>query len=175
MASERTQFRLAMETQEARNLLASVKEIIGDDEQAAADAVEGETSFMEAVDAAIGRMDELGNLIDAIDRQKQMLSARQKRFDDQIVRMRQLVLTSMTTLEFSKLERPAATISKVKPKQKLEVSDEADVPSQYFTEVVSIKLDRNKLTAALRALADGEEIPGASLVLGPETLSIRKV
>jgi len=160
--------RLSIEAEAARTLLLNIRDVIGDDEDAIADAVEGETNFMEAVGGAYDRLAEIEMLDKAIADRRKALGERQERLSSTGERLRTAISVAMATAGIRKVELPEATLSiRANPPRAIPTC-EADIPSQFWTPQPP-KLDR---AALLRALKEGP-VPGASLSNGGETLSIR--
>lgn len=161
---------LQNEGEAARALLASIRSVVGDDDVAMQDAVEGETSLIEAVDASLDRLAEIEALNEAISSLVKSYKERADRLDNQAEQIRTAISVAMTTAGLRKLERPAGTLSLRAVPPKAIITSEVDLPSKFFIEQAP-KLDRK---AVLDALKSGEKIPGAELSNGSETISIRR-
>ena len=68
--------RLHRETEAAKELLQSLANVIGDDDEAKADTVEGETHLFEAIEKAVALLDECDILLAGIEQKQSDLSAR---------------------------------------------------------------------------------------------------
>lgn len=159
---------LTREAEAARTLLLNIRDVIGDDEQAAADAVEGETSFNEACAAAIARLAELDTHDAALSAHIETLRARGQRFKKQAEGIRAALAAALAQADIKKLELPAATLSRRPVAPSVIVTDEASIPADFWKRGEP-KLDRKALLAALK---DKQDIPGATLSNGGETLAI---
>jgi len=160
---------LSREAEAARALLLNIKDVIGDDEDAAADAIEGETSFKEACAAAVERLAELDAHDAAISAQIEKMRARRARLEGQADGIRAALSAAMAHAELKKLELPTATLSRRPVAPGVVVTDEAEIPSEFWKRG-DPKLDRKALLAALK---DGQTIAGAALSNGGETISVR--
>ena len=160
---------IQIEGEAARVLLANIKDIIGDDEEMTLTAVEGETSFLEAVDAALARIAEVTAHAEAIAAQAEALRARKERFLHQGERIRTALYVALGQASLRKLERPQATLSMRAVPPKAEILDEAAIPGKFWKEQEP-KLDKKAVLDALKAK---EDVPGASLSNGGETIAIR--
>lgn len=160
---------LSIEADAARALLANIKDIIGDDEEAAADAVEGETGLVEAIRDAVARVGELESLAEGLKAHTDTLYKRRKRLEEQAERIRSAVASAMEAGALKKLELDVATVSRKPVPPKATISNEADIPSKFWKPQAP-KLD---LKAVLDALKAKEDVPGASLSNGSETLAVR--
>lgn len=158
------------ETEAARNLLAQYADILGDDATAKADAVEGETDLNETLTRALARIAEIDGLETGI---AAILENAKKRLD-RLQKQRDLLRTAIATaLEISgrdKLETPVATVALKRVPPKVEIVDEALIPSAYWKRQ-DPKLDRQ---AIAKALKDEIEVPGALLGNGGLTIQVTK-
>ena len=163
------QHELSKEAAAARALLLSCKEALGDDEQAIADTVEGETNLVEAIGAAVMRLNELAAHSDGLGAYIKAMHERVDRFEAQTDRIRQAIANAMDAGGLKKVELPHATLSLRAAAEKLGAVNEADIPARFFVDQAP-KLDRRALLAELKA---GTLIPGASLANGAPSLSVR--
>jgi len=159
-----------MEAEAARLLLSNLKDVLAGDEDATLATIEGETGLFEAIDEAVHRVQELDYMQKAIGERIDALKARAARFDAQAERIRTCIAVAMETAELKKLERPEATLSIGKKPATAIITNEADIPAEFW-KPSDPKLDKKALLAALK---DKREIPGATLSNGGTTLSIRK-
>lgn len=153
----------------ARSLLANIRDVIGDDDELIATAIEGETSLLETISDAVDRIEELKAHREAIETRIKDLSDRRDRFEDQEGRIKAAVHVAMGQAEMSKIELPQATISLRAVAPKAEITDEALVPSKFW-KAQDPKLDKKAVLDALKA---NEAVPGAVLSNGSQTISIR--
>lgn len=153
----------------AKSLLANISSVIEDDEEAILGAIEGETNLVEAIQSAIDRVAELAVLEDAIKARLDDLKTRKDRFARQADHIRTAIVSAMGAASLKKLELPIATLSCRSVPPKAVVTSEADIPSNYW-KPQDPKLDLKGITDALKA---GDDVPGATLSNGSETLSIR--
>lgn len=153
----------------AQALLANIRDVIGDDEEMALVAVEGETCLIEAIGAAVNRIAELNAHCEALETQAKALSERRSRFESQAASIKAAVFVAMGQAELRKLELPQATLSVRAVPPKAEVLDEAAIPPKFW-KAQDPKLDRKALLDALKAK---EFVPGATLSNGGETLAIK--
>jgi hypothetical protein len=154
----------------AQSLLASIRAAIGDDEQAALDAIEGETTLFEAVDASLNRLAEIEALRDSIGALITCYRERSDRLDNQAEQIRAALCVAMSMAGVKKLERPAGTLSLRSTPPKAIITSEADLPSRFYVEQ-NPKLDKKSVLEALKA---GEKVAGAELSNGGETVALRR-
>ena len=161
--------RLIVEGDAAKALLANIRDVIGDDEDMVLTAVEGETSLIETIKQAVDRMAERDSHSETLNIQIKTLSERKSRFENQHDRVKAAVCVAMQHAELRKLELPTATLSIKAVPPKAEIIDEALVPSKFW-KPQDPKLDKKALLDALKAK---EDVPGAMLSNGGETLAIK--
>mgnify|MGYP001611314841 CR=1 FL=1 len=152
----------------ARALVAAFQNILGDDAEAKADLVEGETGLYEALRAGLARIVELRALVAANEHIQDDLRARLKRFGDQEERIRAAMLTAMEVGGLPRLETPLGTVSRRALAPTLVITDETQIPEPFWRN--EPKLNRMALLAALRI---GDQIPGASLSNGGATVALK--
>lgn len=154
----------------AKALLLNIRTEIGDDEDLALTAVEGETNLIEAITEALNRVLEIEAFEEAIALQQKALSQRKDRLGNQAERIRAAILNAMGSADLKKIELPRATLTRKALPDKVIVTSEADIPSAYLIEKTEIKPDRKSL---LEALKSGQKVAGAELSNGGESLMIR--
>ncbi len=159
---------LSIEAEAARSLLANIRDVIGDDEQAAADAIEGETNLREAISSAVDRLAEIDGMASVVRSREQSLRERRDRLERQAEHIRTAIVAAMGHAEMKKLELPQATITLKAVPAKAVAVNEADIPSEFWKRS-DPKLD---MRAVLAALKQGP-VPGATLSNGGETVQIR--
>jgi hypothetical protein len=158
------------EAEAARVLCESLRATVGDDEAAMLDLVEGETGLFEAIDRLLQHMVDTQALVRGVEAAEADLGARKRRFEERIERYRSLIEQALSIAEItSKVERPLATFSLVRRAPKVEITDEAQVPSAYW-KAADPKLDKKALADALKA---GATIPGAVLSNAAPSVTIR--
>lgn len=160
---------LREETQAAQSLLANIRDIIGDDEDMVATAIEGETNLIEAIGAGVKRLAELDALMDATKALADKIKERNARFDRQHDLLKQALLVAMESGEIKKLELPLATISVKRTPASAMIVDESLVPSKFW-KPQDPKLDKKAVLDALKA---GEAVDGALLSNGGSALQVR--
>jgi len=160
---------LTNETQAALALIESLNHIIGDDEQAQADAVEGETNLHEAIGDAMKRIVELDALMNGISSIIDNAKDRGDRFEAQRNRIREAIGMAMEAGGLRKLELPLGTISLKAVPPKVEITDESSVPAKFW-KPSDPRLDKR---AVMEALKDKQDVPGAMLSNGGVTIQMR--
>ena len=141
---------------------------LADDEQLRHDVMEGETNLTDVVERLWQIECDAKGMMSAISERQADLAARQTRLADRINAMRRMLLLVMNRAQLPKLELTEITISKRPGSTSVHIDDADAVPKQLCK--VSYTPDK---TAIKKALEQDEMIPGATLVMGPETISVR--
>jgi hypothetical protein len=165
---------LQIETEAAKRLLANLREQgHGDDAELMADAVEGETSLHEAVEAVLAQIDECDVMVVGLKAKEAAFAARRAKIEARAEFLQASIEQAMLAAEQQKITLPGATVFLSKRPAKLIVEDEASIPSRFFVEQErpAPKLDKKALADALKA---NETIPGATLDNGSVSLTIRR-
>ncbi len=158
------------EAEAARALLANLRDVIGDDDDATHDAIEGETSLIEVITSAVDRLAELEAHEEALANQIKALNTRKDRFSHQGELIRAAILSAMGMADLKKLELPQATLSRKPTPPKAIILDEAAIPARFW-KPSDPKLDKKSV---LDALKGSEAVPGAELSNGGETVAIKR-
>lgn len=160
---------LREQTEAARALVEQMRDLVGDDEEMVATAVEGETDIHEAIGAAFARLAELKALKHAISDMMTSLEARGSRFDKQGKMIREAIRIAMETADIRRKEYPLGTISLRAVAPEAEITDESAIPSRFW-KAQEPKLDRKAVLDALKAKV---EVPGAMLSNGSQTIAVK--
>lgn len=142
---------------------------LAEDDELRADMFEGETDMVPLVTRLLRRKLDADVMASAIKERKADIAERQARYERQSEGYKTLIKSVMIAADLDKLTLPDATISVTKPRTTVEIIDEAALPQGTYT----IKKIPDK-AAIKRLLEQGEQIPGAVLSLGDESLSVRK-
>lgn len=154
-----------------RNQIEAIKGIypeLEEDAELLATTVEGETDFERVIDKLVNFVREAETMAEAVKARKDEIAERQKRFERQSEAGRKIILSLMDAAQQPKVTLPEATLSITKPREKLVIWAEEEIPQGYFA--IVRKPDTKAITAALKA---GNEIPGAELELGAPGLRIQ--
>ena len=149
-------------------LAAHIRDLIGDDDQTLIDTLEGETDAMEWLDRFVAEAQASKAMVAALDEQIKALTQRKRRIADREPRMKEAARSVMDAIGVRKIERPAATLYFTAGRTSVEITDPSDVPSQ----LCAVKTTPDK-AAIKRALEAGETVPGAALVRGDDTLTMK--
>jgi hypothetical protein len=139
-----------------------------DDEELYHIAIDGETSLNEMIDAILANIAIDQELLDGIAAREDDLAIRKNRLKERIG-YRKAKIEQALLIYGEKIERPEATLSLSQRQASIVVTDEAEIPSDFWK--MRPELDR---TALRRALEDGKPVAGACLNNAPQTLTIRR-
>lgn len=162
---------ILQDARSVRNQIEALKGIypeLEEDADLLAATVEGETDFERVIDKLVTFVREAETMAEAVKARKDEIAERQKRFERQSEAGRKIILSLMDAAQQPKVTLPEATLSITKPREKLVIWAEEELPQGYFQ--IVRKPDTKAITAALKA---GNEIPGAELELGTPGLMIR--
>ena len=164
-------YSLERQTAGVKALADAMRPAIGEDDDALADLIEGETDALEAASRLLRWMGERQANSAALKAYEADLSARRKRLDDGIATARAALSRFMETVGLSKLDRPEATVSIREAGPSVVYGIDFD-PEALPEELRRWKCeaDRPAVKAALEA---GEEVPGATLNNGGTVLTVR--
>ena len=135
------------QTSAARALLEAYAAEVAEDPEMAADLIEGETGFFEALDSIIEAYQRDGELIEGITAREAMLKQRKQRLKGRQGRWKAIMQQGMAIVGLAKVQRPAATLGITRKAPQLEVVNEPKVPTEYFSRP-DPKIDMAKLKAS---------------------------
>ncbi|MDR9781633.1 siphovirus Gp157 family protein [Rhizobium redzepovicii] len=167
------EFNLGRQAEAAKRLMSNLRfQGIDDDQELVADTIEGETTLIEAIQAALAEIDECEIHIIGLKAKEAEFAERRRRLEERAGRVKATIEQAMITTEQESLRLPTATLTLAKRAPGLIVTNEADIPTRFWIEQErpAPKLDKK----ALRAALDEEPIPGATLDNGSRSLSIRR-
>ncbi len=162
--------KLRREADAAKGLIASIRQEYADDDLAH-DATEGETSLMEAIDAALSEIDECEAIVAGCKAQSAVLMGRASKFAQRKERVRALIEQAMLIADLPTAKRPTATITVKRTPSKPVISDESLIPAKFFKTPPPV-LDKTAINAAAK---DGETIPGVTFDNGGISLQVRRL
>lgn len=150
------------------------------DEISTSDDRDNEAGFIDTLDGACDAAEVADWLIDgilsdealteAIKAQEALLKSRRDRIEARAKTKRRVAVELLEAAGLKKMERPRATISRLAGRIGVSITDEASIPSQLcVTKTITIP-DKAAIKAQLEA---GETVPGAELVRGHDSLSVR--
>lgn len=159
---------LEIESAAAKILLTMIAETVGDDQEMIADAIEGQTGLMEAMDRAVDRIAALEANAAALKEQVHALTERRQRFEVGALKLRDMIKQILADTNLQKVERPRATLSLRKVPPSVIITDATTLPETYLRH----KAPEPDKTAIGKALKSGQFVPGAMLSNGSIGLSV---
>jgi hypothetical protein len=139
------------------------------DDETLQDTLEGISDLPELIKAVIRSSLEDEVLIGALKERIEDMQARLSRLKDRFDRKRELASWAMTNADIGKIQTEDFTLSLRQGPPRLDITDEAKVPLEYFIPQPS-RLDRSGLISVLKR---GDVIPGALLVHGEMHIAVR--
>jgi hypothetical protein len=141
---------------------------LAEDESLRADTIEGETNAFRVIERALLERQEAEMIAGAIKAREIDLAARRGRYERKSDAMRSLIRNVMKAAGLPKVQLTEASVSLTKPVMSVGIASLDDLPQGYF----KVRREADK-TAIREALASGQEVPGAFMVLGSEGLRIQ--
>lgn len=133
------------------------------------DLIEGD--FEEKANAIIQFVNSLDKtMVEPIDYEIKRLQQRKKTLQNRQKQMRDYLRQNMQASGINKIESPFFTITLAKARQVVHVTDESALPDSMISVKTEIKPNKTEI---LKALKEGEEVPGAELVYGETSLRIK--
>lgn len=155
------------------SLIAAMAEALApyrDDEETYLDTLDGETDILDLLDAEIAAMQADDALAIAIKDQEVALRTRRERIEMRAAAHKKNLHLLLSHASLKKAERPRATVSIRPGSVSVNIVNEADIPTQLMRERVTRSPDKAAIKAQIEA---GETVPGAELVRGEDTISVR--
>ena len=156
------------ELEAAKVLREQIADLAQGDEEFIRDTLEGEMDFEGIVSKLLGEIGEDEALAKGIEVYEAELAARKQRLANRAKLKRSLICTALEIAGRKTMELSAGTVTLSAVKPKAIVTEEADIPAEFFKPQPP-KLDQAALSAALR---DGREVKGATLSNGGSTIRI---
>lgn len=141
----------------------------GEDAELLHDSIEGETGLFDIFDKLVAAEDEDLILLDGISARLAELTDRKRRITRRKDMRRAAIDQALAIAELQKCERPTYTLSLTKRPASVIVSEEADIPAEFFKS--EPKLDKKAVADALKA---GQTVPGACLSNAAPTVTIKR-
>lgn len=152
-----------------RDVAAMIRDMLGGDfdEQTFIDTLEGETDVMEAIGHLIERRVEANAQAAAMKEVAKVYTARAQRFEAQANACTKGLGKLLDATGEHKVQHPLGTVSRTKPRAKVEITDEHDVPMQLCKHTPDSAAIKKQLEA-------GEDVPGARIIYGDPGISVRQ-
>lgn len=111
--------------------------------------------------------------IESCKAEEQRLQKKRKAKENAVQRIRDYLLFNMQELNSGKIDNGILTASIRKGAPALSITDEYEIPEKFKKISTTISTDKKELLKALKEIEEGESIPGAELVQGKTTLTIK--
>jgi hypothetical protein len=161
---------LHQQTRAAKVLLEQLRDLeADDDDEVVRDSIEGETDLHEAIEAAVKRLGDDLAAIEGLEAYMKKLDGRKARLKERVDATREAIANAMELARLPKMETPFATVTQKKIAPKVIITEEADIPSDFFKPQPP-KLDKRAVMAALK---EKQPVPGAQISNGGTTISVR--
>lgn len=141
-----------------------------DDEPGFLDTLAGETPIEEIADWLIAEIQQDEAFAVSLKAQEEAMHTRRVRLENRARVKRKLAVEMLEAAGLKKLERPRATLTRTAGRTRPDITDPDAIPSQlHITKTIT-----TPDTAAIKRLLEaGEDVPGARLVRGSDTLILR--
>jgi hypothetical protein len=154
--------------EEIRRMSDSIREMCGDDEDTFLDTLDGETDAMDILGKLIQQDQELKVQEKACRELAVEYLKRSSKLSDRKDATRQVMLQLLEAMGQKKVPHALATVSITKPRWSVEITDEAQVPSQ-----LKITTTKPDIQAIKKILDAGEPVPGARPKVGNQSINVR--
>lgn len=141
---------------------------LAEDDELRADMLEGETDLHSVLSRLVNIERDADSMAKAIAERVRDLGARKARSEKRKDAMRALMLRIMKAAGTTRAQLPEATVSISKGRDSVDITDDKKLP-RWAYEVVR-KPDKK---AIMERLAANKNVPGAALVTGGDTVSVR--
>lgn len=166
--SDQTANRLHREAEAARDLL---NQIASDDDELNHDMVEGETSLLEAVSAALDAMDECDAIAAGCKDREAVFSERRRNAERRKENLRAMVQQALEVAGMDRIKVPTGTVTVKDVPPKPLITDESLIPAAYWRQADPV-IDKKAIADAMKA--EGASIPGVTMSNGGATIQIRR-
>lgn len=134
------------------------------------DTLAGETPIEEIADWLIAEILQDEAFAASLKAQEEAMHTRRVRLENRARVKRKLAVELLEAAGLKKLERPRATLTRASGRTRLDITEPDAIPSQLCTVKTTTAPD---MAAIKRLLEAGEDVPGAQLVRGGDSLTIR--
>jgi len=138
------------------------------DEDFRADLLEGTTDYLDIVDSLILNLHITNAYKDGIKDARARLDQREERLERKIELIRRLLKKMLEMADLRSVKAPSGTVSIGAKPPSVEIVDDGLIPDEYMR--ISISPSKTLIGNKLKA---GEDVPGARLTNGGETLIVR--
>ena len=119
----------------------------------------------------IGYIRNIELTIEAMKNEEKRISEQRKILESRLTKFKEYVKECMEQNWFTKIETQLGALSIAKNPISVEIYDEAQIPDEYKTKVIEIKVDKKAIKKALKET--GEIIPGTMIIDNKTSLRIK--
>ena len=154
--------------EEIRRMSDNIRAMCGDDQDTFLDTLDGETDAMDILGTLIKERNEvLGNEA-ALKELAKQYKERADKMNAKADAIAQTMGHLLDAMGERKVQHPFATVSRTKPRARVVIEDEHQIPTQLM------KVKKSPDLTAIKAQMDaGEYVPGAAIALGNEGVTVR--
>lgn len=109
--------------------------------------------------------------IEAMKNEEKRISEQRKLLENKLTKFKQYVKECMQINNIAKIETGLGVLSIAKNPISVEIENEDDIPSEYKTEVITVKVDKNKIKDNFKAT--GEIPKGVNILTNNTSLRIK--
>lgn len=154
--------------EEIRRMSDNIRALCGDDQDTFLDTLDGETDAMDILGTLIKERNEMLGNEAALKELAKQYKERADRMNAKADAIAQTMGHLLDAMGERKVQHPFATVSRTKPRARVVIEDEHQIPSQLM------KVKKSPDLTAIKAQMDaGEYVPGAAIVLGNEGVTVR--
>lgn len=119
----------------------------------------------------IGYIRNIELTIEAMKNEEKRISEQRKVLESRLTKFKEYVKECMEQNGFTKIETQLGALSIAKNPISVEIYDEAQIPDEYKTKVIEIKVDKTAIKKTLKET--GEIIPGTRIIDNKTSLRIK--
>lgn len=119
----------------------------------------------------IGYIRNIELTIEAMKNEEKRISEQRKILESRLTKFKEYVKECMEQNGFTKIETQLGALSIAKNPISVEIYDEAQIPDEYKTKVIEVKVDKTAIKKALKET--GEIIPGTRIIDNKTSLRIK--
>ena len=157
------------------DLVGAFPKLIDQEEMSEEDKKEVEKELIELLQRKsqnlIGYTRNIELTIEAMKSEEKRISEQRKAMENKLEKFKEYVKECMEQNGFTKIETTLGTLSIAKNPISVEIYDEKQIPDEYKTKVVTVKVDKTAIKKALKET--GEIIPGAKIIDNKTSLRIK--
>ena len=154
--------------EDIRDMADQIRLMTGDDQDTFLDTLDGETDAMDILGKLIQERTECSIYEASAKELAATYTARAKRLSAKQDALSITIGHLLDAMGQTKIQHPLATVSRTKPRKKVVVVDQHDIPSQLTT--VTVKPD---MTAIKKQMDAGELVPGCEYLMGSPSVTVR--